>query len=537
MMKSGASEQLHENVTSDMHSAMEVDVVILGGALSGCSVALLLRRELPALRVLILERSESFDRKVGEATTEISGEFLHRRLGLARYLSNEHIAKQGLRMWFNGGPETAFDDCVEIGAKLQSRLPSYQVDREKLDSHLLATAEEEGAILWRPATVTNVSFDEPQRPELQVRTQGETRTVRCRWVIDASGRAAFLSRRLGHLRPVPEHPTNAIWARFRNVADWDSAAFRSRHTNYGGSCIASRGASTNHLTGYGWWCWIIPLRGGDVSAGLVYDSRLFTPPEGANLSERLLKHLLSDPVGREMFADAVPNEGDIKAYSQLPYYSEKIAGPGWQSVGDAAAFLDPLYSPGMDYCSWTSRLAFARIRSEYRGETVDLEDINSRFRTSYDTWFRALYLNKYYYLGDAEIMSIAYMLDIGLFFIGPVRESISRRGSCDSNCLPFTGPVDTLVGKLMKFYNRRLFHIALKRRQAGCYGRRNTGWRELNPGFSTGMGSAPLFLAALFRWLKLEIHALGLKSPHGTPAAPPSTLAPAALAGAAPASH
>lgn len=536
-MKTVASEQLHENVPSDMQTPMEVDVVIMGGALSGCSVALLLRRELPSLRVLILERSENFDRKVGEATTEISGDFLHRRLGLAKYLSEEHVAKQGLRMWFSGGSETPFDECVEIGARLQSRLPTFQVDREKLDTHLLKMAEQEGATLWRPAVVSDVSFANPTRPELKVKVQGEIRTVTCRWLIDASGRAAFLSRRLGLIRPVPEHPTNAIWARFRNVADWDSAKFRSRHSDYGSTCIVSRGASTNHLTGYGWWCWIIPLRGGDVSAGLVYDSRLFTPPEGATLGERLHKHLMSDPVGREMFSDAAPNEGDIKAYSQLPYFSEKIAGPGWQTVGDAAAFLDPLYSPGMDYCSWTSRLAFARIRSELMGEKVNLDDINARFRQSYDTWFRALYLDKYHYLGDAEIMSTAYLLDIGLFFIGPVREAISRKGSCDKNCLPFTGPVDKAVGRFMKFYNKRFRHIALKRIQAGCYGRNNTGWRELHPGFSTGIGAASLFAKAALRWLRMEIHALTLKAPKGTPADPPTTLTPASLAGAAPASH
>ncbi len=46
-------------------------------------------------------------------------------------------------------------------------------------------------------------------------------------------------------------------------------------------------------------------------------------------------------------------EGDVKAYSSLPYQVDKIAGPGWQIVGDAAGFMDPLYSQGLDYCAWT----------------------------------------------------------------------------------------------------------------------------------------------------------------------------------------
>ncbi len=104
----------------------------------------------------------------------------------------------------------------------------------------------------------------------------------------------------------------------------------SRFPRYAGSCQVSRASATNHLTGYGWWCWIIPLRGGDFSAGLVYDSRLYTPPEGARLGDRLKAHLLTHPVGREIFMDAEYIEGDVKAYSMLPYYAERIAGPRWQ---------------------------------------------------------------------------------------------------------------------------------------------------------------------------------------------------------------
>ncbi|HLY72671.1 MAG TPA: tryptophan 7-halogenase, partial [Planctomycetota bacterium] len=63
------------------------DVIVLGGALAGASTALLLRRHLPGLRVLILERNPAFDWKVGESTVEISSYFLTRVLRLYEYLS------------------------------------------------------------------------------------------------------------------------------------------------------------------------------------------------------------------------------------------------------------------------------------------------------------------------------------------------------------------------------------------------------------------------------------------------------------------
>jgi flavin-dependent dehydrogenase len=483
----------------------ECDVVILGGALSGASLALLLRREVPGLSVLVIERTENFDRKVGEATTEISGDFLSKRLCLTSYLANHQIAKQGLRLWFTKGPDTPFDECVEVGANYQVRMPAYQLDREKLDSHILACAVEEGAELWRPAKV-----DEVGDGRLLVKRDGETTEVKARWIVDASGRAAVMARKRGTLRPLDEHPTNAIWARFRGARDFDGHELRSKHAMFGKSCIASRAAATNHLTGYGWWCWIIPLKGGDFSAGLVYDSRLYTPPQGATLGERLKTHLMTHPVGREIFENATPIEGDVKAYSKLPYFSTEIAGPGWQIVGDAAGFMDPLYSPGLDYCSWTVRLALARIKAESMGQPCDLDQINRRFRQSYDSWFRALYLDKYYYLGDAELMSAAYQMDISLFYLGPVREITVAREH-DLDCLPFNGPVDTVVGRLMKFYNRRLAHIARKRHEAGCYGRRNAGWRELGDGFVPDGRVVHSLFRGMRRWLGAEVHALTLR--------------------------
>ena len=113
------------------------DVAVIGGAFSGAATALLLRREAPELSVAIIERSAHFDRKVGEATTEVSGCFLTKRLALTHHLCHHHVVKNGLRFWFSRGPEDEFDRCSEIGAFYQVRLPSYQVDREVLDEHVL----------------------------------------------------------------------------------------------------------------------------------------------------------------------------------------------------------------------------------------------------------------------------------------------------------------------------------------------------------------------------------------------------------------
>jgi len=493
------------------------DVVVVGGAFSGAATALLLRREHPELRVAVIERSKAFDRKVGEATTEVSGSFLTKRLALTSHLNNHHISKQGLRFWFASGPNDDFSECGEMGSFYQVKLPSYQVDREVLDQHVLDLAAGAGAEVFRPAKVVSI---EPGQ-SVVIEADGVRRELQARWIVDASGRATVLARKFNILKPLKEHPTNSIWARFRNVKDLDGHELRTRYPDYARACQTSRTAATNHLTGYGWWCWIIPLKGGDTSVGLVYDERLFTPPAGDRLVERLRAHLLAHPIGRELFADAEPVEGDVKAYSALPYFSEKIAGPGWQMVGDAAGFMDPLYSQGLDYSAWTVSSAVNRIAAEKNGTPVDYEDINARFSRSYHGWFRALYRDKYHYLGDFELMRAAFLLDLGLFFFGPVRElCICPKGGFER--FPFDGPVDGVVSRLMAFYSGRLAKIAEKRQAAGVYGDRNLGQRTLVSGLEPTPKVLKVVWSGVLCWLRAEIRSAGLREKPTVAVAEPS---------------
>ena len=96
---------------------MEYDVVIIGGSLSGAAAAVLLRRECPGLRILIVERAARFGRRVGEATVEVSGFFLGRTLGLASFLNETQLIKQGMRFWFANEETETLDAASEIGPR------------------------------------------------------------------------------------------------------------------------------------------------------------------------------------------------------------------------------------------------------------------------------------------------------------------------------------------------------------------------------------------------------------------------------------
>ena len=484
----------------------EFDVAILGGAFSGAATALLIKRRMPEARILVIEKSTRFDRKVGESTTEVSGCFLTRILGLTSYLGHEHLVKQGLRFWFANRPEQPFDDCVEIGARYQTRLPTFQVDRAKLDAHLLDLAAQAGCEVWKPARATRCKLSGSDGQSLGVSGDGTEREVRCRWVVDATGRASFLARKLGHFRQNTEHPVNAIWARFTGVKDWDSYEWRERFPAYAAAARTGRSWATNHLMGQGWWCWIIPLKGGDHSAGLVYDSRIFRLPDGANPGARLLEHIRTHPVGREIFRNAKLVEHDTRAYSALPYCSAQVCGDGWAIAGDAAGFIDPLYSPGLDLCAYTTSVVSDLVARALGGEDVTERRryYNEQFAITYNFWFETLYKDKYFYLGEADLMSAALLLDVGSYFVGLVRPIYADPERFFLR-LPFEGNLGWIFAALMKFYNRRLSALGRNRIAHGVGGRHNAGWRELYDGFVPDLRLHKPIRKGLLRWWKAEL--------------------------------
>ena len=97
------------------------DAIIVGGALSGSATVLQLLRRQPGLRVLMIEKSDHFGRRVGESTVEISSYFLGRVLGLTGYLNEEHLCKQGLRFWFSNEDCQDLGDCSEVGGSPVTR--------------------------------------------------------------------------------------------------------------------------------------------------------------------------------------------------------------------------------------------------------------------------------------------------------------------------------------------------------------------------------------------------------------------------------
>ena len=477
------------------------DVVIIGGALSGAATAILLLRAHPGLRVLIVEKSNAFSRRVGEATVEISAYFLGRVLGLTQYLNEAHLVKQGMRFWFANAETQTLANCSEFGGRYLARIAAYQVDRSTLDEEVLRRACAAGAELWRPASVSQVDLCSGGQQALKLRRGEETCEVKARWVIDSSGVAALLARQNGWFKPNREHPTTAVWARWKGVKDWDGLEFGRKYPEWAQVCHGIRGTATNHLVGYGWWAWCIPLKGGDVSVGVVFDQRLVQWPEGGTLGERLKSFLSVHPAGRELLKDAQPIEGDVHWRKNLPYHSTTFCGDGFALVGDAAGFIDPLYSPGMDWVAFTVSCAVELVSSGYAHQPVAplIERFNLAFPLSYTRWAEALYHGKYHYLGEYDLMCTAFLLDLGLYYMGVVAQPF-KRGPISFLEPVFSTKPSAPFYYLIRTYNRRLARIAESRRMRGTLGRRNSNERFLFGGYTFSPWSMRHIITGLLRW-------------------------------------
>jgi flavin-dependent dehydrogenase len=503
-------------------AADRYDVVIVGGAVAGAASALLLRRFHPASRVLVVEPRERFGRKVGEATVEVSGFFLHDVLGLGEHLAAEHLPKHGLRFWFSDGEARRLEAMTEVGARTRASIPSFQLDRSRLDEALLAAAAEAGCEVLRPAKVTAWEEGWPES-RVSVETAAGERTVRCRWLVDASGRQAFVARRKRLLERVADHPTAAAWSRWYGVADLDGPLFRGgdgRPPRLPRPGDALRRLATNHFCGYGWWCWMIPQSDGATSVGLVWDKSLFEPPGDGTLEERYQAFVTSRPGMDELLAVAAPASGDFHAYRHLPYVSRRYMAPGWALVGDAAAFLDPFYSPGLDHVAmsaWaTARLVAADLAGELDAAGLErrVETHNARFGRSYRRWLEALYLGKYELFGDAELTACAYLVDTALYYLGIVTPVYRDREALGNPSFGLENRSALWAYRLMRLFNRRMNRIARLRRSTGRYGRRNAGRRLLGPVPELGRGALPMLVAGLRLWLLLEAGHLRSRLTH-----------------------
>jgi flavin-dependent dehydrogenase len=408
------------------------DIVIAGGGLAGLTLARQLRQEAPELRVFVAERRTHPVReaafKVGESTVEISAHYFHTRLGLAAHLREQQLEKFGLRYFFPSADNRAIDERLELGPPGFPPVPSFQLDRGRLENMLLQSVRDEGVDVEDNCRVTRVDLGDPHR--IEIAGPRGSRGIEGRWLVDATGRHGLLRRKLNLDRPVG-HAANASWFRVPDrvkIDDWSpDPSWRDRVPFDG------RWLSTNHLMGRGYWVWLIPLGSGSTSVGIVADEA-FHPYTRINRFDRALDWLHEyEPQCADLVEQYADRLEDFLALRHFAHGCQQVySRDRWALIGEAGPFTDPFYSPGSDFIAMGNDFTTELILRDHAGEDIGplVAASNDLYLRLYDGFLR-LYEGQYPIMGNGQVMTCKVAWDNAcywsitalLFYQGRLRDA------------------------------------------------------------------------------------------------------------------
>ena len=188
------------------------DVAVLGGGLAGLSMALQLKRERPDTRVLVtdkrLEPAPDAAFKVGESSVENGAHYYREVVGMRDHLEEQQLRKLGLRFYLPAGDNSDITKRVEFCTPAHLDAFTHQIDRGRFENELFRRCRKAGADAFRGWRVQEIELG-PEKHEISLSQEDDTTTVTARWIVDASGRANLLRRKLD-LGTDTGHHSNAV---------------------------------------------------------------------------------------------------------------------------------------------------------------------------------------------------------------------------------------------------------------------------------------------------------------------------------------
>lgn len=356
-------------------NTIDVDVAIIGAGPAGTALATYLAKD--GRSVAIFER-ETFPRfRIGESLLPLNLA-LFRELGVEDELEHRFIRKYGANFVDKDGQRQnrfPFANAINKGYPY-----CYQVERAELDQVLLDNAAKHGARVYMSWTVRELITADPTNPDAAVvgliaakNDDGERLTVRCKVVADCSGRAAFSGSRAKLKRDVQLETRTAFFSHFTGVQ-------RDPGDKEGDIQIVA--------FEHGWF-WMIPFKGDTTSVGMVVTDTYLAERQQLTLAKPeargthddstaavagsaeaaneafLHKTIAATPYVRDRMRNA-QQKFPARAIGNFSYVMDRYAGDGYVMIGDAGAFLDPVFSSGVFLTMKSAQLVAEDLRRAFR---------------------------------------------------------------------------------------------------------------------------------------------------------------------------
>jgi 1H-pyrrole-2-carbonyl-[peptidyl-carrier protein] chlorinase len=342
---------------------MEQPVVIIGGGPGGSALGCYLSKA--GIKNVIFEREVHPRPHVGESMVP-STTRVFQDLGFLEVLERERCVRKYGASWHPANGKASL--CIEFKEFPQEDITqdyTYHVDRAKFDMLLFKHAESLGSTVYQGVRVKKVLFEGDKAAGVQVEIAGKTVDVPARMVVDASGRHTFLGTQLGLKEKDSNFNQFAVHAWFENVDR--GVRPDDIHIHF---LPVKRG-----------WVWQIPITDEITSIGVVAERAVFR--QGKGDYGAWFGDLIKSAPDIEQAMSGARQVNEFKVEADYSYAMKSFVGNNWLLIGDAARFVDPIFSSGVSVAMYSAKFASERIQ-----QAIELNDFRKAVFEPYEARLR-----------------------------------------------------------------------------------------------------------------------------------------------------